>query len=389
MQRQVILPQYHNCLPAAFDDAAPIKIFQGENMTDNFVQPAAEEQETLPHASPLTLSGTGGAYFRIWLVNLLLSIVTLGIYSAWAKVRRTKYFYGNTTVAGSSFEYHGNPIAILKGRFVALMLIIGYNLAMQASGVIAALMLVAVALAAPWLIWKSLQFKLYNSSYRGIRFGFRGSLKQAYMVYLVLPILSGITLFLAAPFAHQRLKQFQHTESRFGATHFSFDATVGAFYKRYLIFIGIWLAGVAIICALLGGSLFAAFAGSGARSGATIILIFGFLFALYAWMFFVFPIFATMIQNLIWNNTRLGSHLFTCDMKWTRVAFIAVTNIIGIVCTLGLFLPFAQIRTMKYRIESMTMIVDGSLDTFVAAAQAEATATGEGVADLLDFDLSL
>jgi uncharacterized membrane protein YjgN (DUF898 family) len=32
-----------------------------------------------------------------------------------------------------------------------------------------------MVLAGPWLIWRSLQFKLYNTSYRGIRFGFRGS----------------------------------------------------------------------------------------------------------------------------------------------------------------------------------------------------------------------
>jgi uncharacterized membrane protein YjgN (DUF898 family) len=361
-------------------------------MTDSYVQPTAEEpQDSMPQSTPFSFSGTGGEYFRIWIVNLLLSIVTLGIYSAWAKVRRTKYFYGNTNVAGSSFEYHGNPIAILKGRFVALMMIIAYNLALKSSGTVAVLMLVAVALAVPWLIWKSLQFKLYNSSYRGIRFGFRGSLKQAYMVYLLWPFVSGITFFLAAPFAHQRLKKFQHEESRFGATHFSFDATVGAFYKRYLIFFAVWLTGIVVISLLFGGTLAGVLLGGhrAVASAASAFAIFAFFFALYVWMFLVFPIFATMIQNLIWNNTRLGAHQFACDMKWTRVVFITVTNIIGIVCTLGLFLPFAQTRWIKYRVESMTLIAAGSLDNFVAATQAEASATGEGVTDLLDFDLSL
>lgn len=363
-------------------------------MTDASVFPAANESD-LQQEGPLrfSFSGSGGEYFRIWIVNLLLSIVTLGIYSAWAKVRRTKYFYGNTIVAGSSFEYHGNPLAILKGRFVAVILIVAYNIALKSSGMVALLMIIAVALAAPWLIWKSLQFKLYNSSYRGIRFGFRGSLKQAYIVYLLLPFLSGLTLLLAAPFAHQRLKKFQHQESRFGATHFSFDATVGAFYKSYLTVFAIWLAGFVVISFLLGGSLFGLIMSgnmNSAAAGATSALaIFTFVFAMYVWMFLVFPIFATLIQNLIWNHTQLGLHRFQSDMKWTRVAYIAITNIIGIICTLGLFMPFAQIRYMKYRVESMTLIADGSLDHFVAATQAEASATGEGMADLLDFDLSL
>jgi uncharacterized membrane protein YjgN (DUF898 family) len=56
-------------------------------------------------------------------------------------------------------------------------MIIAYQIALRSSGVIALLMILAVAFAMPWLVWKSLQFKLYNSSYRGIRFGFRGSLK--------------------------------------------------------------------------------------------------------------------------------------------------------------------------------------------------------------------
>src|SRR5262245_10194931 len=68
-------------------------------------------------------TGTGAEYFRIWIVNLLLTILTLGIFSAWAKVRRLRYFYGSTQLAGSSFEYHGEPLKILKGRLIALLFI--------------------------------------------------------------------------------------------------------------------------------------------------------------------------------------------------------------------------------------------------------------------------
>ena len=85
------------------------------------------EREPLPRAAsppatrvllPFEFRGNGSEYFRIWIVNLLLTIVTLGIYSAWAKVRRLRYFYGNTFVDGQSFEYHGQPLAILKGRLI-------------------------------------------------------------------------------------------------------------------------------------------------------------------------------------------------------------------------------------------------------------------------------
>ena len=60
---------------------------------------------------PFRFTGSGGEYFRIWLVNVLLSIVTLYVYSAWAKVRTNRYFHGNTVLDGSSFEYHARPPA--------------------------------------------------------------------------------------------------------------------------------------------------------------------------------------------------------------------------------------------------------------------------------------
>lgn len=296
-------------------------------------------------------------------------------------------------MAGSSFDYHGNPLAILKGRFVALMLILLYQLAHRTSGIASLIILIAVGLAMPWLIWKSLQFKLYNSSYRGIRFGFRGSLKQAYTVYLLWPLVSMVSLLIASPLAHQRLKKFQHEESRFGRSHFSFDATVGSFYKRYLIFFLVWLAGIVVITILFGGSIFAMISKAGgdrtqvsaASAFAGVALIIG----MYAWTFLLFPVVSMLIQNLIWNHTQLGAHQFRCEMKWGRVVYLSVTNLIAVICTLGLFMPFAHVRWLRYRVESMTLLENDSLEDFVAEAKAQVSATGEGMADLLDFDLSL
>ncbi|HAG47009.1 MAG TPA: DUF898 domain-containing protein, partial [Gammaproteobacteria bacterium] len=69
---------------------------------------------------PVEFTGSGGEYFRIWIVNLVLTILTLGIYSAWAKVRTKRYFYRNTIIGGSPFEYHARPIQILKGRAIVV-----------------------------------------------------------------------------------------------------------------------------------------------------------------------------------------------------------------------------------------------------------------------------
>ena len=348
-------------------------------------------QKKPPEPEPLSFTGTGGEYFRIWIVNLLLTIVTCGIYSAWAKVRKLRYFYGSTHLASSSFEYHGNPIAILKGRVIAVGLLIAYYWAPKISIFAGFAMVALLGLVMPWLIWKSLQFKLHNSSYRGIRFGFGGTVWLAYYTYLILPVLSAFTGNLLAPFVHQRIKKFQHEESRFGRDNFAFHATVGSFYKVYLIALGIFIVGT-IAIVLMSGGLFSGLKSAGGlkRGGASVMTsIFLFMAVIYLWAYTVYSIFTTMLQNLIWSNTSLDRHQFISEMKWTTVVFITLTNAIAIVLTLGLFTPFAKVRMLKYRVESVTMIPGGALDDFFADSAADVSATGEGVTDLLDFDFAL
>src|ERR1700742_4465471 len=120
-------------------------------------------------AQRLKFTGTGREYFGIWIVNLLLTILTLGIYSAWAKVRRLHYFYRNTQLADSSFDFHGSPIKILIGRVTAVLLFVGYNISIRLHSRATLFVIVALALVMPWLLRNSFRFRLYNTSWRGTR----------------------------------------------------------------------------------------------------------------------------------------------------------------------------------------------------------------------------
>jgi uncharacterized membrane protein YjgN (DUF898 family) len=133
---------------------------------------------------PLHFTGNGAEYFGIWIVNLLLTIVTIGIYSAWAKVRRLQYLYRHTQVAGSSFDFHGSPTRILIGRVIALGMLIAYNLSIRLQSKLTIVVLVALAAVVPWLLRNSFRFRLYNTSWRGTRFHFRGAVSTAYRVFL-------------------------------------------------------------------------------------------------------------------------------------------------------------------------------------------------------------
>ena len=334
-------------------------------------------------------TGSGREYFKIWIVNLLLTIVTLGIYSAWAKVRRNQYFYRNTYLAGSSFDYHASPVAILKGRLVALVLFTAYSQSIKISMTMYLIALAVVMAILPWLIQRSLRFKLHNSSYRGLRFRFAGSVGGAYKVFLLWPILTLFTLYMLVPFAHQRMKKYQHNNSLFGQTPFSFNASAGDFYVIYLITFAFMvtlgvLAGIGI--AALG------WGGMGGLNGDTkrILIFAAFIYGfLILFALFIGPYFSSRIQNLVWNKTKLGNYQFNSHIQARKLLFIYITNILGIIFTLGLYKPFASVRLLKYRLESLNLQIEGDLQTFVANQESDINAAGEGAADIFDIDISL
>ncbi|HVO48073.1 MAG TPA: YjgN family protein, partial [Steroidobacteraceae bacterium] len=287
---------------------------------------------------PLRFTGTGSGYFGIWIVNLLLTIVTLGIYSAWAKVRRLQYFYRHTELAGSSFDFHGSAARILLGRIIAVILLLLYNFSIQMRSIrTLAAVLVGLALLMPWLLRNSFRFRLYNASWRGTRFHFKGSLGGAYRVFLLNGILALITLYILAPFTHQRIKAWQHGNSWFGRTPFRFQASAGEFYGVYLLTLGVMVAaGVILGVAGIGGALAGLMASSKGghadpRAVMRALLLFYGAFILVALV--VGPVFRALITNLIWNNTRLGEHRIECRISPWKLAWIGVSNLVLVVVT--------------------------------------------------------
>jgi len=136
---------------------------------------------------PFEFRGNAKEYFKIWIVNIALSILTLGIYSAWAKVRSLRYIYGNTYLNNSNFEFNADPKRILIGRiiivsFYILFLLFSDYLAMYK---IAAGIFVGFLLLLPWLIRQAISFKLKSASYRNIPFKFHAKVRSFYWLVIV------------------------------------------------------------------------------------------------------------------------------------------------------------------------------------------------------------
>ena len=333
-------------------------------------------------ASPFVFTGSGSEYFGIWIVNLALTVATLGFYSPWAKVRRLQYFYGHTSLDGSCFEYLGDPRAILRGRLLAGALLIAYVVLTRLGSVAALAALVGLGLLLPWLVHRSLRFRLHNSSYRGLRFRFTGSLGEAYQGFLLGPILVIASLGTLVPALHWSIKCYQFQNARFGTAEFKCSPPLGAFYRAYVA------AGAGTVLSLL-----AVVAGIGVLVGPTteesdemvlaniVVLLFLLLLGRLARLYI-----NARIQNAVWNHLGVGSRAFSSTVSAGRLVAIDVANLVAVVCTLGLFQPFAAVRLYKYRLECLTMGPGQELDQIAADPDQEIGAGAEETADAFDVD---
>jgi uncharacterized membrane protein YjgN (DUF898 family) len=332
--------------------------------------PAAEASGA-PRELAFEFTGNGFEFFRIWIVNLLLSIVTLGIYSAWAKVRTHRYFYGNTRCDGTSFEYLADPLKILKGRMVGFALLLLYLLADRFVPLLGPLLTLGFLGIFPWIMVRGLAFRNYNSAWRGVRFGFEGHLGEAYRVFLLWPLLGVLSLGLLLPYAMFRQQQFIIGNTRYGVEPFQFGARPGGFYMIALAAFGAGMGG--FLLSMLLGAIFPPL------SPLAIVAAYPVIFAL----------FNVMLTNLRFNNTTLGAHALQADYRLGSYAMLMLTNTLGIVLTLGLFYPWAKVRNARYAAGHIGLVADGDLGEFAAAQRDQVSALGGEIGDVFDVDLGI
>ena len=330
------------------------------------------------HIEALRFSGTGSEYFRIWIVNLLLTIVTLGIYSPWAKVRRLRYFYGSTTLAGSSFEYHARPIQILKGRLIAVAALVAYSAGTRLWPLSVLILFPLLMLAIPWVIVRSRRFQTRMSSWRNIRFGFHGTYGGAFAAYIGWGLLAVITFYLMLPLWLYHKAKFLIAGSSYGDTRIRFERTAGAYFALYYKVLGF----SALTMVIVGVTFDVAKKLPGAGPALAIAALLGVL----AMVIVLSAYYERSFVNATFDGVRIGPHTLRCRVRLGRLLYLYVTNIFAIIFTLGLYFPWALVRRLKYQIECMHVDAVGDLDQFVATAQPDASAVGEEIGDFFDLD---
>ncbi|HEX2768229.1 MAG TPA: DUF898 family protein, partial [Geobacteraceae bacterium] len=347
-------------------------------------------------AGPSTLSfsfqGSGREYFGIWIVNTLLKIVTCGIYSAWAKVRKRRYFYGSTKLQGEPFEYLADPLALFKGWLIGAAAFLLYIIANRTSPSLSMVIGLVIFIALPWLVVRSRMFNLRNSSHRNIRFSFRPVYQEAYLVFLLLPILSIFTLFLLIPYVIYRQKKFLVENSSYGMTPFTFDAKATSFY---LLFLRATVGAVALVALFSFLFYLAAGGNSGILGtitakkpeGLKFLTVFPMLFFILLY-FYIATYMRTAMSNLTWNGTSLSGCRFNSTLRTLDMVWLYLSNAVAIACTLGLLIPWAAVRMARYRFERLDARTQEGLEDFFALARnEEVTATGEEIGDIFGVNV--
>jgi uncharacterized membrane protein YjgN (DUF898 family) len=376
-----------------------------------------------PRPMNIQFTANGSDYFPIWITNLLLTVLTFGIYGPWAKVRREKFFHQHTIIDGDALDYHGNPVKILVGRIITTVLGLGLY-AKEFSTAIAIGCAVLLAIIIPFAMQRSIRFRLHNTSYRGLRFGFNGTVARSYFIAsipVVLVFLAFIvpTIFLGLdkgveppvwfyfsffgfallyPLFHAMWRRYAIEHAHFGTAFARTTLNSWRFVSIYII-AALIIGGISavIIGLAFAGGLGAVFGGLGTKAGGmAMVWIAGGVLLFYAAVLSFMPLVTAMLQNLCWNKTTFVTRTngervadFVCDLGVRKFVGLQLKNVILTVLTFGLYRPYATVATTRAKLQAVGLSDFRFMDDVVANSEKQDSALGDEAVDMLDFDFSL
>lgn len=377
-------------------------------------------------------SGKGKEYFGIWIVNILLSVITLGIYSAWAKVRNKRYFYGHTSIAGDSFEYHGQPMQILKGRIIAVVCVVIWSVSEQVSPLLSLGLIVAFVLLLPLLSRSNARFDSAMTSFRNVHFSFNGTIAGAYWAILgrgtlatvgfvaaigvvvfamKLNIVAGVLAMLVLLPAYVYLQAWSlvgianyfSNGYRYGERQFKADYKNAFYFKTYIVATLIWLALMALVLvsfvAIVGVNLVSnleSFTEIMSHSDIATFMI-GYYLVFIAIGLAIGAYLKVKVRNYTFSrlvlegkDTETASEFsFASTLTVKGYVSLVVTNFLLQVVTIGLARPWVMVRTTNYLANNT--FVYGDIELLVASDQDSnvKSAVSDEVAQAFDVDLGI
>ncbi|PVZ63912.1 YjgN family protein [Pelagibaculum spongiae] len=355
------------------------------------MQPQAVQ--TPMRTAQVEFTGKSGEFFKLWIVNVLLSILTLGIYSAWAKVRTNQYMHGHTSLENHSFRYLATPWQILKGRIIAVVLLVIFSVASSLNPLAAVAISLLLIVATPWLIIQGLRFSMRMTAYRNVRFSFDGSYGGVIVNFILLPLLGALTLYLAMPWVFQRMDKFIHDNISYGGKKFRLNTETGTYYLAAVAAIGTVIAAIVIISVTAGVSAFTAFQNGGLSgdnaSPAAFFAFAGLYLGIFIASFLARAIYQSIILNHVMRSLTLEDVAsFNSDIRPAGYVWLTMSNTLLIILSFGLAYPVTRIRKNRFLANAISVNLTAEADNLVNTVTGQDAAFGEEAAGLFDADLS-
>lgn len=313
----------------------------------------------------LRYHGTGSALFGLMFVNGLLSIVTLGIYSFWGRNKVRQFHHSNTEMDGDRFAYHGTGGELLRGYLKMVGVIFGIGLIYA---VLLALLggtgknpdpatAVFLSFGLQLVIWGLIglaingarRYRFSRSSFRAIRFSYHGKPLEFIGIALATILLASMTFGFYSAYGSEQRRAFLVNNVRFGTEPFIYESEPKPLFNQ-------WVKAFFLTLPTLGLS--------------------------WAW-------YAAYQHRHQWGHTTMRGGRFVSTVTGGGMLGLAVTNILLVVVTVGIAVPWVLARTMRYHLDNLTLV--GTVD-WASIQQQNATAgasMAEGVADSFNLDVGI
>ena len=383
-------------------------------------------------------TGSGGDYFKLWLSNLLLTIVTLGIYTPWARRRRIQYFFRNTEVGPDPLDFTASSRSMVTS-FVLVALVYGLIQVMSSQGLNTAVggVTLLIAAATPWLWRSAMRFRMGNTTWRGLPFVFQATTRETYTA--AWPLLAGAALVAvlslllpepaAAPAAGTpkvamsgaavwlgglgvvglvalagvvliRLRfnflQLQMTRTSLGGQMGAFKTGFGEFFKVGVICLGIGLLAYLALAGLIGifGAGLVSFGQAVGQGGMAVLAIVALLFFIPLLLVpasITMAAWEAMLFRTVWSNAGLsGLARSKCHLKTRAFVLLRAKNVVLTLLTIGFYRPFAAVSEYRMKIDSVRIYTRGDIDALAhLLGKGEQGGLGDAAADLAGFDLAV
>ena len=304
--------------------------------------------------------GEAGSLFGIHVINVLLTLVTLGVFYFWAKTRVRHYVFSQTAFEGDRFAYHGNGKELLLGTFKAALVfglpVLGLNLVRDVFEVPEPVKAVAgvasgilVFLFFPVALVGARRYRLGRTSWRGIRFSFRGQAADMISIFIKGSLLTAVTLGFYTPFFLVNRQHYLVTHSYFGGKRFDFTGRGQDLFPSFVVALLLTLPTLGL-----------------------------------CWVWYL-----AEKRRYFWDHTRLGTARFSCGVRGGALLSLWTVNLLLLVGTLGVAWPWVRTRNIQFAFQNLTLI--GPLDLTRIQQQALHTSSfGEGLSGFFDtgFDLA-